>query len=313
LTWRPWLGHCIPDPKRESGGYYDPKASAWIKVRHFELPADCWVREARLSGASPLTVVGNQTEIRKVLFPRALDRQETERFLFYDGLVPTPDFLRCEKIEGASVTLRNRARFDITSLFVVDRRTPGKVGFASLDRQEKAFQAGATRTVRLRQIPSESWPQIGLKQIKQALLDAGLFEPESDAFLKIWRSGLLEVDGLTVFYFLPQDEYDRMLPLKIVPAPVGKPVRVGVALHPHMEIEPELAVRVGALLRKLDDASFEKRVAAGKALVEIGPFAIGMLDSELGRNPSPEKARRIKEVLQQVDAGAWLDLPDKKK
>src|SRR5262249_18208517 len=110
-----------------------------------------------------------------------------------------------------------------------------------------------------------------------------------------------------------QEEYDRMLPLKIVPAPAGKPVRVGVALHPHMEIEPELALRIGALIRDLDDSSFERRVAAGKVLREVGPFALGMLQAELNRNPSPEKKRRIQEILEQSDAGAWLDQPTQKR
>jgi len=195
LTWTLWLGQSVPDQRRrliriETAPWLKVKNFEWTKVEDFELPADCWLRQARSPDASPLTVVGNTTEIPTRLLPGALDRLETERFLFYDGLVPTPDYLRCENTDSTSVTLRNRARFDIRQLFVVDRRTPGKVGFALLDRKGKAFQTGTTLTMQLREVPKESWPQAGMKQVKQALLDAGLFEAESDALLKIWRDGL---------------------------------------------------------------------------------------------------------------------------
>src|SRR5262249_23248209 len=86
----------------------------------------------------PLTVKGNKPEIPEHPRPGSLERLETERFLFYDGLVPTPDYVRCQRIDGTLVSLRNRANFDIRQLFLVDRRTAGKVGFASLDRKDKA-------------------------------------------------------------------------------------------------------------------------------------------------------------------------------
>ncbi len=309
LTWKLWLGHSIPDPRQESRRYEDPKGVAWIKVKDFELPADCWLRDARLPGAFPVSVIGNKTEIPEHPMPRTLDRLETERFLFYDGLAPMPDYLRCEKIDSTSVTLHNRAKFDIRQLFLVDRRTPGKVGLASMDRKDKAFEAGTTLTMQWRKVPSESWPQAGLNPVKKSLVDAGLFEAESDALLKIWLSDLFEADGITLFYILPQDEYDRMLPLTITPALAGKPTRVGIALHPHVEREPELAARVEALLPDLDDPSFVKRAAASKALLEIGPFAARVLRGELSQSPSAERKRRIEEVLHQLDAAEIQNIP----
>jgi hypothetical protein len=129
--------------------------------------------------------------------------------------------------------------------------------------------------------------------------------------LKIWRKRLLEAEGVTVFHILPQAEYDRMLRLDVLPAPAARPVRVGLALHPHVEVEPVLAVRVAALLRQLDDASFKKREAASKELLEIGPLAIGLLRAELRKLPPLETRRRIEDVLERVDAADWLDLPRK--
>jgi hypothetical protein len=284
----------------------------------FSLPADCWVRQARLLTATPLTVEGTDTDLKAVLeywrrsMGGTLSRPETERFLYYDGLVPAPDYLRCEEIDASTITLRNRASFDFTRLFVVDRRAKDTVGFASIDSREP-FKAGTIRKIEPRPIAAKDWPAEGLKQVRKALVDAGLFEPEADALLAIQRSVLLETEGVSVFHILPVSEYDRMLPLSILPAPVQKPVRVGIAFHPHVEIEPDLVARVTGLIQQLDDGSFVKRDAASKALEGIGPMAIALLRAELKKNPPLEVRRRIEAILDRVDVAEWLQPPEKKK
>jgi HEAT repeat protein len=87
---------------------------------------------------------------------------------------------------------------------------------------------------------------------------------------------------------------------------VEKPARVGIALHPHMEIEPELSTRVALLIRQLDDERFETREGASKMLASIGPMAIGMMREALAKNPSLELRRRIETILNNVDAAEWL-------
>jgi hypothetical protein len=300
LTWDAWVGDQVP---------LQIKDKPLGKVTNFPLPADSWLRHARLPGASPLTVTGNIEGQPRKRFPGALDRSETERFLYYDGLVPAPDYLRCEKAAARSLTLRNRAGFDLARLFVVDRRVKGAVGFAFVDGKKQTFKAGATLTIEPRKIAPGDWPAVGKKQVRQALLDAGLFGAEADALLKIWQTRLLEAAGVTVFHILPAGEYDRMLPLDILPAPATKPVRVGIALHPHVEVEPERAEQVGALIRQLDDPKFQTRDVASKALLEIGPLAIAMLRAELQKAPPLEMRRRIEVVLERVDAAEWLNGP----
>src|SRR5207253_5011731 len=124
------------------------------------------------------------------------------------------------------------------------------------------FKAGTTLNLKPEPIAAKDWPDAGVKQLRKALLDAGLFEPEADSLIKIWQKRLLESDGLVAFHILPVSEYDRMLPLDILPAPAAKPVRVGIALHPNLEIEPALRERVGPLIRQLDDAKYEVRTVA---------------------------------------------------
>jgi hypothetical protein len=309
LTWDLWLGDQVRWNDR------GPAEKAPLeKVEDFPLPKGCWLLDARLPKASRVTVVGNHEELPKgrKWFPGALDRPETERFLYYDGLVPAPDYLRCEKAEEKSLTVRNRAKFDMAGLFIVDRRVKDSVGFAVVDAKSP-LKAGATLKVEPKLIAAKDWPEEGMTQFRRALLSAGLFDAEADSLLKIWRELLLEADGVTAFHILPVEEYDRMLPLEITPAPAVKPVRVGIALHPHIEIEPKLSERVGMLIRQLDAEEFDTRAAASKELLEIGPVAVSLLRETLSKKPSLETARRIEEVLDKVDAAEWLKMPDREK
>ena len=301
LTWDAWIGDIVPLP--------DPQLPP-LKVDDFKLPADCWVQQARLPSASRLTVIGNIEGPPKVLIPGSKDRHETERFLYYDGLVSAPDYLRCEKIDAKSVTLRNLVKFDIARLFVIDRRAKETVGFAFVDGTKQSLKAGSSLKIEPRPIDPKDWPATGVKQVRQALLDAGLFEAEADALLKIWDKRLLQADGVTAFHILPAAEYDRMLPIEIsLPEPAPRPVRVGIALHPHLEIEPSLVERIGALVRQLDSPQADKRLAADKELLELGPLAIATLKSELRRGVSPQMNQRIVAILDRVDASSWLNFP----
>jgi hypothetical protein len=155
----------------------------------------------------------------------------------------------------------------------------------------------------------QDWPAVGAKQVRQSLLNAGLFAPEADALLQIWDKQFLHSGGVTAFHILPPSEYDRMLPLEIRPEPRVRPTRVAIALHPHIEIEPDLAESVAKLIRDLGSAQFEKRAAADKALKEIGPLAIAMLRAELKKEIPLEAARRIQGLLDRFDAANWLGLP----
>lgn len=306
LTWEGWLGKRVPARYAHQN---ESKVGLWPAVKDFELPKDCWLTKARVPDASQITVIGNIDGERTdgKMFPGALNRAETERFIYYDGLVPAQDTLRCEKVTDNSVTLRNRAKFDLSSVFVVDRRNAGAVRMAVVGKKEP-LPAGASREIQLEAVEAGEWPAKGLQRFREALQDAGLFEAEARALLAIWSRQLFEADGMTAFHILPASEYDRMLPLEVLPAPAGKPVRVGVALHPHIEIEPELAAKVTALIRELDNDDPGKREAASKTLLEIGPIAISQLKSELSKSPSLEARRRMETVLNRVDAATWLNL-----
>jgi hypothetical protein len=140
-------------------------------------------------------------------------------------------------------------------------------------------------------------------------MDAGLFAPEADALLKVWHKGFFEGEGLTIFYILPQSEYDRLLPAKLDPAPAAGMVRVGLVLLSHAEGAAAIAERIKALLRKLDSDSFDEREAATAALIALGPAAIPAVQDALKNSPSAEVQQRCQQVLEKTDATQWLSKP----
>ena len=122
------------------------------------------------------------------------------------------------------VLLRNRGKFDLRRLFIMSARNPKAVGFALVDGGQQPFDQHDVED----RTPADCRPGLarrGLRQVRQALLDAGLFAAEADSLLKIWQKRLLEAEGVTVFHLLPVAEYDRLLPLSILPAPATRPVR----------------------------------------------------------------------------------------
>jgi len=83
--------------------------------------------------------------------------------------------------------------------------------------------------------------------------------------------------------------------------PFAKPTRVGVALHTHLELDPTQTQTLDALVRQLDETSYERRSAATEALERIGPPALAALRAALKQNLSQEQIRRIQEVVKQAE------------
>jgi len=300
LVWNGWLGRTIPRV-RQMGGR--PAGPAWQEVADFGLPETCWLRQARLEDAMPITVAGSK--LRRSA-PWATSRSETERFIYYDGLVPSPDYLRCVAIGQKSVTLKNVAAFAIGPLFVVDNRGHGGV-FARV----ASLGAGVTAEVKPQPVAGK-WPAVGQAALHHALVKAGLYRPEAQTLGRIWQKGFFGRPGVTAFYLLPRAEYDRMIKLEIHPNP-AEVVRVGVALHSHLDVEPTLAKKARARIAELDDPDPGTRERATKALTELGPLAYRLVEEAL-KDPTAsfERKARCREILRHGDATEYLRRADKR-
>jgi len=294
LRWNGWLGKTIPHNSYHGNGYL-------VSVEEFKLPDTTWIREARLPRASPFTVSGTTLQLSA---PWSSTRPETERFIYYDGLLPAPDHLQCIKVTDDSVTVKNTAKFPIGPLFFVDRRAERSKRDAAWAVRQEPIPPGAEVAIPLQAFQG-GVPADIMTAVRQGLLDAGLFAEEANAILKIWHKRFFEASGLSAMHLLPEAEYNRMLPLTITPKP-AKTVRVGIAYHPHIEQQPELAARATKLIADLDSAEFPVREAATQALEKIGPWAVPFIEKALKTDPSLETRQRLERILKRADAAAWL-------
>jgi hypothetical protein len=219
---------------------------------------------------------------------------EKEHFVYYDGLLPRGKWASI-LVEMDRVTVTNAAKHPLFDVTVVDRRSPERPRLARLPQ----LDGSASKELDLKDLGDAKWPESGAKTLAGQLKEAGLFEDEAASLVTLWTRDLFESAGVTVFYRLPQEEYDRQLPLTLTPRP-EKLVRVGLVVHPYCE--PGLAERVAELVKQLDNDDFQKREAAQKSLDAMGRAAFVHLLKLRDTITAPEAKRRVEELLEKHDA-----------
>ena len=257
------------------------------------VPDGHWFEALRKVGAATLFVSGSRT--------RAVPGHvwHRENFLFYDGLVPAPDCVRT-RIEGGKVLLDSRVDHAVFDVTVVDRREAGKVRVARL---EKLAPRAAGVAPEFLEMKADDAPRGCAARLTEQLAAAGLNPDEAASLAGIWRAGFFERPGLSMLYRLPQERYDRMLPLTVAPTP-EKVVRVGLVLHP--QCEPVTREAVDRILRDFDDPEFEVREAAQKRLDAFGPTVVGILKGLDRSKLSAEARSRVAAVLDRFETDRLL-------
>ena len=122
-----------------------------------------------------------------------------------------------------------------------------------------------------------------LKRDLQMLLGAhGLYPKEAEAMVKTWEDSWFE-EGLRVFYVLPRQQTDAILPLEITPKP-NKLVRVLVG---RMEImTPEAAREIFRLLTGLKRMPGSQNAQVSEARQRYGRFLAPMIQRVLEEHPT---------------------------
>jgi hypothetical protein len=221
--------------------------------------------------------------------------QEHEKFVYYDGLLPRGKWADVV-VEKERVVLSNLADFPLFDLTVIDSRTPEKPRVARLDKLDAKTDR---KTLEFTDADAKTFADTAVKTLTGQLNDAGLQEDEGRALAVLWKADLFQSEGVTAFYRLPQEEYERLLPLKMTPRP-EKIVRVGLVVHPHCE--PDLEQKVKALVADLDSDDFPTRQGAQKRLAALGQTALVYMVRLRKQAQSPEVKKRLDELIDKYDA-----------
>jgi hypothetical protein len=220
--WYPHASHVEPDPKNvlDMEALYTRHGSgsiAWNSVtvspnltasfprgNHPGVDEGNQYYAARETAASPLVV---QTA--------AGDQQE--RFLFYRGVSTLSVPLSATVTPQGQVHVRNLAQEEIPSVILFERRGD-KLGYrlgGALPSEMSLDPAELTAT-----LDSLS------RDLEDVLTSQGLYPDEARAMIKTWRQSWFE-EGSRLFYIVPGDFLNAILPLTINPAP-AQTVRVFV-------------------------------------------------------------------------------------
>jgi hypothetical protein len=208
---------------------------------------------------------------------------QQEKFLFYRG-VGNFDLPLSVKLEGESVHLKNLGKEEIKNLIIFENRG-GKVGYRLCD----AFTGEMTHE---RPVLDKSMDSL-LEDLKQILVANGLYEKEAAAMIKTWRNSWFE-EGMRVFYILPRQTTDAILPVTIEPRP-AELVRVLVGRAE--VITPQMEKTVQQQLSLLRDPKPEVRETAMQEIRKYGRFSEPILKRLLEQESDRVMKARIRKLI----------------
>lgn len=210
---------------------------------------------------------------------------EGEKFLFYRGVGDVDAPLGIVR-NGANKTLEIRRNdvpaaldmmnaeeiFCIHAAWLVDVNANGEAAFKSIGKIGMNDHPVLPASFDTNDHLPENLPRLK-KEMRDTLIDKGLFADEADALLKTWEVSYFKNPGLRLFYICPRWDVDRTLPLKIsVPSEVTR-VMIG-----RIEIvTPEQR----ALLEKIS-----ANPQPGD-YVKLGRFRNALILDEQKRRPTP--------------------------
>jgi hypothetical protein len=230
-----------------------------------------------------------ETEAAIVQVPneRQDEQPEYERFLFYRGVgtftLPLSVKLERDKNTGRNFVVVN-ANCDHRGKVVVFENRNHKIGYSVVEMDQSTVKA--ERPTLLASVGSVR------DEIKKVLISEGLYEKEAEAMLSTWADSWFE-EGLRIFYVLPRETTDTIIPINIQPQPVSL---VRVLVGRTELITPEMKKDVIVQLSKFEDSSGVVRDEARRAMNKYGRF----LESVLTEVLKQSKDQRIRSAAEQV-------------
>lgn len=220
-----------------------------------------------------------------------------EKFLFYRGLGDFPLPLSFSASEGGRFVVKNEGPDAVRDLFLVQID-------GSRVRFRHAPQVAAYSELTIERPESYSTIDELGEEMVQALIVTGLYEKESRAMVKTWRSSWFGESGTRLLYLVPERITDELLPLAIEPKP-DEQVRVLVG---RMELlPPEECERLLTLASETGSCLAIETEPLRSELVRLGRFAEPAL-KYLARSAKDERQRAMIEQLA-ADLGTTMRGP----
>lgn len=265
-------------PERENRRYSSGINWGTIKLLPEEKPdylrevSDSHYYPARETDAVPIQVCNaDKTKIEK------------EKFLFYRGVGDFTLPLNV-KINGKNLALANTGFEEIKNLIVFENRG-GRIGFRfveTLSKETIVERPGSGKT--LGDIFTE---------LEKILTGEGLYQKEAKAMIETWKDSWFE-EGLRVFYVLPTERTNEILPLTVTPMP-KEIIRVMVVRAEVITPETEKDVRRQVSLLKSKSAKV--RAEALENLQKRGRFYEPILKSILQDEKDESIRKQIEELI----------------
>lgn len=219
---------------------------------------------------------------------------EHEKFLYYQGvgLVDAPLHVVRDGPEFRITKPTN----DIPVLWLVDVRPNGAMAFRVVHpfNQAPAFVVKTPAFFAAAEYSSNAADEL-LEDIRGALIAAGLFENETDAFVEMWKASDFRRRGMRLFFLAPEDHIYERVEVRNASKHKDESIRVRstrITLGRIEIVTPEQR----ALLRKLAGHSVHSQSQSlvetywqemNERYLQLGRFRNALLLDEQKRNPTP--------------------------
>lgn len=224
---------------------------------------------ARETDAAPVVVAG-----------------QAEKFLFYRGLASFPVPIRATVEDDGQIAVSRAGRHALGRLILFENRN-GRIGYRVVD-------AAADRVLITPPTLKSSFEALR-DDLERTLVETGLYPREAAAMVETWRDSWFEA-GTRLFYIVPREAVDEILPLTIDPRPASV-ARAFVGrlelITPAVEADVELAIRTNDM----------------KRLLSYGRFLEPIAERCIRRARSQEDILQIREALRLVAASRVPESP----
>ncbi|MEK7083985.1 MAG: hypothetical protein AAB932_02030 [Patescibacteria group bacterium] len=151
--------------------------------------------------------------------PRATDanrieshKGEVEKFIFYRGVARFAIPIETRFVSDNELMVINSGPSAVSKVFVYEKK---------IDGSENIWWSGALQSGGQQKINFSNQSPItaDMALFERALVDAGLYEKEAKALLATWEKSYFKHPGLRVFWIVPEQKVNELLPLTISPLP----------------------------------------------------------------------------------------------